>query len=358
MSTCFAEEIALPQGISAYRFGNDNVMMTVLPEKGNDIHEWVHRRTGIDVLWKSPWGLRRHRGNTTSSVSTMVAWMDAYQGGWQVLFPSGGGPSQYRGVELNFHGEASAVAWDVEEFGASTDGAGIRTSTRLARSPFRLTRTMTLSPGASHVVIEETITNDAGEEIDYVWGHHPAYGAPFIGPDTIIDTNAATVTVDERLTGTTSLLEAGATFPWPTATQHGQAVDLRTIPAEGAGVANMAYIHDFPGDVAWYGFTNVKRGFGAGLAWRTEDFPCAWFWQELNGSSGYPWYKGEYVLAIEPNTSFPGHGLAAVIEKGTARSLAPGESASMTMTAVMYESTTGVAGIGLDGQVEVRKERS
>ncbi|MBX3071978.1 MAG: DUF4432 family protein [Thermomicrobiales bacterium] len=358
MSACFAEEIALPQGISAYRFGNELVSMTILPEKGADIHEWVHRRTGTDVLWKSPWGLRRHRNNTTSSVSTMVAWMDAYQGGWQVLFPSGGGPSQYRGVELNFHGEASAVAWDLEEFGASTDGAGLRCSTRLARSPFHISRSIHLAPGASHIVIDETITNDGGEAVDYMWGHHPAYGAPFIGADTVIDTNAATVSVDEGLTGATSLLEAGATFPWPGATQHGNEVDLRTIPAEGAGMANMAYIHDFPGDVGWYGFTNRKLGFGAGLSWRTDDFPCAWFWQELNGTSGYPWWKGEYVLAIEPNTSFPGHGLAAVKTRGMSRSLEPGESATARMTAVMYESTTGVSSIDLDGNVTVRQERS
>ncbi len=355
MSRCFAETIALPQGVDAFRFGNEHVSMTVLPEKGADVYEWVHRRTGVDVLWKSPWGLRRHRGNTTSSVSTLVAWMDAYEGGWQVLFPSGGGPSQYRGVELNFHGEASAVAWDVEEFGASTDGAGLRCSTRLARSPFRLSRSMHLSPGAAHIVIEETITNDGGETVDYMWGHHPAYGAPFISADTIIDTNATTVTTDEALTGSSSLLEGGVSFAWPTAQQHGRQVDLRTIPAEGAGQANMAYLHNFADDVAWYGFTNLRLGFGAGLAWQRDDFPCAWFWQELNGTSGYPWYRGEYVLAIEPNTSFPGHGLSAVIDKGRSRSLAPGDSASMTMSAVMYEATSGISAIGIDGQVTRRE---
>ena len=86
----------------------------------------------------------------------------------------------------------------------------------------------------------------------------------------------------------------------------------------------MAYLHDFDGEVAWYGFTNVKRGFGAGLAWNVADFPCAWFWQELNGTSGYPWYKGCYVMAIEPNTSYPGLGLSKMIEtSGMQRELAP-----------------------------------
>ena len=59
-----------------------------------------------------------------------------------------------------------------------------------------------------------------------MWGHHPAYGAPFIGPDTVIDTNARQVTADSALTASTSQLEPGASFPWPSATQHGEAVDL------------------------------------------------------------------------------------------------------------------------------------
>ena len=64
MTNCFANKIALPQGIDAYEIGNDRVLMTVLPEKGADIAHWVHRPSGIDVMWQSPWGLRRHRGNT------------------------------------------------------------------------------------------------------------------------------------------------------------------------------------------------------------------------------------------------------------------------------------------------------
>ncbi|MGE3799009.1 MAG: aldose 1-epimerase [Thermomicrobiales bacterium] len=359
MSDCFANKSLLAQGIDAFEFGNDRVQMTVLPEKGADIAHWVHRPSGIDVMWRSPWGLRRHRGNTTSSTTTAVAWMDAYEGGWQVLFPSGGGPSEYRGVELSFHGEASSVAWDVEEFGASSDGAGLRCSTRLARSPFRLVREMTVRPGTSHVEITETVTNDGGESIEYMWGHHPAYGAPFISSDTVIDTNARMVTVDSALTSDTSQLEAGSRFAWPAAEQKGQPVDLSQIPGEGAGIANMAYLHDFEGDVAWYGITNRRLGFGAGLAWSANDSPCAWFWQELHASSGYPWYKGCYVMAIEPNTSFPGLGLAKMIETtGMQRSLAAGESASMTMVAALYDSDAGISGIDLNGTVSLRESRS
>ena len=65
-----------------------------------------------------------------------------------MLFPSGGGPSQYKGVELNFHGEASVTAWDVIEFEADSSSAWLVLSNRLARSPFRIDRTIRLEAGS------------------------------------------------------------------------------------------------------------------------------------------------------------------------------------------------------------------
>ena len=60
-------------------------------------------------------------------------------------------------------------------------------------------------------------------------------------------------------------------------------------------------------------------------------------------------------MAIEPNTSFPGHGLTTMTEKtGMQRTLKPGESASIQLRAVLFESATGVAAIDMDGNVTQR----
>ena len=194
--------------------------------------------------------------------------------------------------------------------------------------------------------------------MDYMWGHHPAYGAPFIGDQTVIDTNATSVTADDELDSPGKSLDPGGTWSWSNGSREGASVDLRRIPGPGAGRATLAYLHDFADETAWYGLTNMERGIGAGLAWRRDEFPCAWFWQELNASPGYPWYKGVYVMAIEPNTSFPGQGLTRMMEKtGMHRSLDPGESATIEIVAAMYESTTGIDGIALDGSVSKREER-
>jgi hypothetical protein len=54
--------------------------------------------------------------------------------------------------------------------------------------------------------------------------------------------------------------------------------------------------------------TSRKYDFSVALVW-PQIFPYLWFWQELRGSFGYPWYGNSYVMAIEPFSSIPGNGL-------------------------------------------------
>ncbi|MGH2617882.1 MAG: hypothetical protein ACRDJC_21855, partial [Thermomicrobiales bacterium] len=150
----------------------------------------------------------------------------------------------------------------------------------------------------------------------------------------------------------------GATFTWP----HGARDDIATDLSRVAGPDDpphetMAYLTDFVGEHGWYGITNTERGLGVGLVWPKATFPYAWFWQEMHASAGFPWYGEVYVMAIEPFSSMPGHGLSAVIEKtGTQMSLPAGASIEVEFAAVLYQSKTGIAGIDRDGTVTARSE--
>src|SRR4051794_11008591 len=141
MGTCEVRETTLERGIPAVVLENDLIATAVLPTKGADVYTFISKPDDVDVLWKSPWGLRPP-GAVSSAVDSNVAWMEAYEGGWQEIFPNGGTANTYRGVELNFHGEASLAVWDYEvrETGGAT--AEVLFSTRLRRSPFRIERTM------------------------------------------------------------------------------------------------------------------------------------------------------------------------------------------------------------------------
>lgn len=353
---CRVEEVALGRGVTGLVLENDAIAATVLPGKGGDITSLVAKPEGIDVLWRSPWGLLPQNAGVATATDSQVAWMDAYQGGWQEIFPSGGGPCRHKGVELNFHGEASTSAWDVEIVQGEGDAAEVRLSVRLRRSPFRIERTMRVEAGRAALLIRERITNEGGEPMEFMWGHHPAYGAPFLSGACRIETNAHSIRADDGLDGPHNPLTPDAQYAWPNAERNGQAVDLSRVPAEGGEPRHaLAYLGDFAGDHGWYAITNPDLGLAVGLAWPTSVFPFAWFWQEMGATSGYPWYRGVYVMAIEPFTSWPGQGLTAVMEKsGTHRALGPGETIEADLAAVLHRGTSGVADIALDGTVTER----
>jgi hypothetical protein len=299
--------------------------------------------------------LRRPGGGVFTSTNTASAWIEAYEGGWQEIFPSGGGPCTYKGVELNFHGEASTSAWDFDS-SATSDAAELRLSLRLARSPFLIERTMRVEAGRPVLELRERVTNDGGEPMDYMWGHHPAYGAPFLSSACRIDTNGRTVVADDAYDVAHMPFEMGRTYQWPNGGRGEEVIDLARVPGPDEPRATLGYFTEYDGDHAWYGITNTELGFGVGLVWPTAAFPCAWFWQEMHASPGFPWYKGVYVMAIEPGTSYPGQGLVNVMEKTkTHRTLAPCESAEAELRAVFYESTVGLAGIDAEGAVKVKE---
>lgn len=356
MVECTVQETTLDRGVPALVLENDLIGVTILPSKGADIYELISKADGIDVLWKSPWGLRPP-GVTHSAVDSAAAWLEAYEGGWQVLFPNGGNANVYRGVELNFHGEASLAAWDYEIIETDGEAAEVRLSTRLRRSPFHIERTMRVEAGKPVLLIRERVTNQGREELEAMWGHHPAFGAPFLSGACRIDTNARTVHADDVITSGLNPLDPGGVSTWPHGERDGVATDLSVVAGpDDPPHETMAYLTDFEGDHAWYGITNTALGLGVGLVWPKVVFPYAWFWQEMHAGAGFPWYGEVYVMAIEPNSSMPGHGLSAVIEKtGTHLSIPAGASREVAFAAVLYHAKKGIAGIEADGSVRVRE---
>jgi galactose mutarotase-like enzyme len=325
----------------------------ILPDKGADVYQLIYKPQGIDVLWKTPWGLKRPGPGVPSVHESSAAWMECYPGGWQEIFPNGGSPCVYKGAELNFHGEASMTTWDFE-LAPSADAAELKLVTRLARSPFRIERTMRVEPDRAVLNVRERITNEADEPMEYMWGHHPAFGEPFLSGDCRIDVGARTLLADDGYDPPFNPLTPNQKYQWPRAQRDGKTTDLSRVPPRSQPQALYGYFQDF--DAGWYAITNTKLGFGVGMTWPLEVFPYAWFWQELSASGGYPWYRAAHTMAIEPFSSHPGQGLLKVIEKtGTQRVLESGKTISAELNLIFYESTRGVERINPDGSVVQRE---
>ncbi len=350
---CLASGLTLAGSLAAVRIENETLSATVLVGKGADIYELTYKPRGIDVLWKTPWGLKDPARSAPTSHDSLTAWLSYYPGGWQGIFPNGGTACQYQGVELGYHGEASLLPWDYDIVETGGAAAEVRCSVRLFHSPFRLERTLRVEAGRPVLTVRERITNEGGMPLDFMWGHHPAYGAPFLSGACHIDVGATTLCADDLIAGPSSPLEPGGCFAWPRGERNGRETDLSHVPEDGDVRSAMAYLRDF--EAGWYGITNREAGFGVGLVWPKEVFPYAWFWQEMHASAGFPWYGGVYVMAIEPFTSYPGQGLLNVMAKtGTQRTLAAGESARVEFRAVFYEAQDGIERIEPDGRVIIR----
>ena len=118
---------------------NNDLRVTILPAKGADIYALADRRTGVDVLFKSPWGTRSP-GPWLRAASSMERWVEAYPGGWQVLLPNGGDECVEQGVTWGYHGEAALVPWEV----TGTGDTWATLQTRLFTVPLRIEREFSL----------------------------------------------------------------------------------------------------------------------------------------------------------------------------------------------------------------------
>jgi hypothetical protein len=300
---------------AALELGNGELAVALLPEKGCDIVEIVDLRTGVDVMLRTPWGFGRP---PVAASTSLERWLEAYSGGWQVLLPNGGDAVTEHGAEWGFHGEAGIVPWRIEEQGR--DAA--RLATWLTSAPLELDRGLRLLDRSLEVV--ERVRNAGDEPIEVMWGHHPAYGAPLIEPGALISAGARTFIADSRAPG--AGLEPGARTVWPhAALAGGGTIDLSVIPPAAGNRAVLGYLTDF--EHGTYTIANARLGLSATLEWPLELFPSAWFWQELNASPGYPWFKRPYTTALEPNTTIPGQGIArARAQDGVPLTLAAGET--------------------------------
>ena len=164
--------------------------------------------------------------------------------------------------------------------------------------------------------VEEQVTNLGGDAIEVMWGHHPTFGAPFLGPGCTIETSARTFTADDRAPGNglapgrrQHLAERGA---------RTTAVGSTCPPSPGPTSAEPSSATSSDFEDGSYRIVNPRLGLAVEIRWPLDLFPTAWFWQELHASPGYPWYRRAYTTALEPSTTVPAQGIVTARAKGGA----------------------------------------
>jgi hypothetical protein len=299
--------------MSAVTIASDDLEVTVWPQVGGTIAAIRHRRLGLSILGDVPWDA------TNAPIGSLAArdephWLSRYGGGWPLLFPNGGDSCTVDGVFHGFHGEASIAPWH-----ASVFPDRMLLTRRFFVVPVEMQRELRVENDV--LIVRERLRMHGSLPIDVMWGHHPTFGSDLLAGEVEITTGARQVSADETYDPPANPLQPGAAGRWPHVPGKAAPVDLSR---PGAPLAAMAYLHDF--DEPWAAIRRLDDAVAVALSWSAERFPCAWLWYELAGTAEAPWHGRGRLIAIEPNTTWPGLGLADAKRRGSAlQRLGPGE---------------------------------
>lgn len=321
------------------RLTNDFLEVDLLPHKGADIFRFVDRRTGLDVLFKTPWGLR-DPVTLPPRPSTKEAWLERYGGGWQVLLPHGGDERVVDGVTRGYHGEAAILPWDVVNRSATSADLMLWTFT----VPLQVHRHVEL--WGPVLRLHEAVTNFSSVPQTISWIHHPAFGPPFVDATCRLDTGAQTLIADAAAPGT--VLAPDSIHQWPNAqTTDGAPLDLRRLPMADQPREIFGALTDFANP--FFALTNRAIGFGIAMRWDPMVFPHAWFWQEVHSTPTFPWYRRAYAIAVEPSNVLPGEGEVDGRQRGAGLTINPGETVAIDLEMCRYDAPSAdVAVVGVD----------
>lgn len=280
------------------------------PGQGADVLSLVDRRSGTDVLFRTPWrdradGIRA--GRPAANYDPVAGWFERYRGGWQTLCPNAGYPRTIHGAPVGFHGEAASVAWNASQVG--DDRAQL--NVELFSVPVRIERTIELD--GNTLRIRDLLTNLSDTELEFDYSQHPALGGDFLAGRCRIETGASRFVADPDAP---ALMAPGSVHEWPHAvTSDGTPVDLREVPQPESRRTLFGWLEDF--DDAGASVTNLDLGLTVRLDRDRYQLPYAWFWQELNASEDFPWYRRARALAIEPaSTQTSGPARRSVLRLG------------------------------------------
>jgi len=339
------------KGLKTIVMENEFLRITILADKGSDIYEFLYKPLDIDFMWRTPMGLRNPYRERATRETASGSFVDYYEGGWQEILPSGGAPCNYGGIEYGQHGEISNVPWKSIIIIDVPDEVSCLLKVRALRTPLSLEKTLTLKSGKPMLYIHEKLTNESPERIDLMWGHHLAFGEPFLDENCRIDSPAQKIYIHPESYSKNHRFKANASFNWPFAeTIDGRKVDFHEIPPRTQKSEDMTYLLDLK--EPWFALTHMQKRVGFALRWDKSLFKYLWYWQVFGGGEGYPWYSRTYNIGLEPWTSYTTSGLAEAVKKGTHLTLNPQEEIETDIMAIIYAGLKKVKSISRSGNVK------
>jgi galactose mutarotase-like enzyme len=303
---------------------NDFVRIGILVGRGGDIFEFRFKPLDLNFMLR----LNKEIHNPAETISQMRdttnQMEDYYYGGWQEVLPNSAA-GVYRGASLGQHGEVWMIPWKHSIIMQDPDKVAVKLWVRPLRIPLLIEKTLTLTFDAPTLKIEERLVNESMTHLDLMWGHHIAFGLPFLSQGGIIKTNATQVIAEQDMPEH-RLLNPGVTYDWPNMENiAGVKIDASKIPArEEPPYCDLAYLSGFAKE-AYYQILNPDESLGFSVKWNADIFKYLWYWQERYATQDAPWWGSAYAIALEPWTSKHPNNPERAIAAGEYLLLEPGQ---------------------------------
>ena len=302
---CRIKDNILYKGMRTVFLENDVLRAGILVDKGTDIFEFLYKPMDMDFIWLYPWGFVDPKDYQITKNQTGGRFMDFYEGGWQEIFPNGGSPCGVSGAEFGQHDEVALLPWEYEIIEDKKERIEIKFFVKTRLTPFLLEKSIKIEAGIPEIKISERVINKSPVDIKVIWGHHLAYGKPFLEEGCRVNISAKKCLTYNMPGVLDSNIPLNKEFVWPILpTIDGKTIDLSIIQPESTNSSKFLYINEI--EAGEYEILNEKRNLGIKVEWDKKIMPYLWFWQEFNKSTGYPWYKMARVFGLEPfstNTS-------------------------------------------------------
>lgn len=294
---------------------NDHLYVDIAPTIGADIRRISRVGKNENLLLETRWGGSEANRCSCSDVSE-EHFLTHYAGGWQLMIPNAGFPSLGPNGNVGYHGEAWSRAWEV----LNQEPSSVSLRTMLTTSPIVIQRTVSLRKKTLEVTDE--VSNSSGENIEFIWGNHPAFSTLLIDETTEVFINAQALEIAE------------STLP----------IVVGELPAFLQKRGDEVYLNNLLTEpYSFLGFaTKFKKGRASilshknllrlDLSWDCAIFPHAWLWIENTRIAEKPWNSSVRTLAIEPCSTKTNMGLAESLKSpGNVVSLKARESKSSSL---------------------------
>jgi len=290
------------KGMKTIWLENDFLKIGILADRGSDIFEFRYKPLDLDFMLRLSKGIRNPQRDFSQMRNTPNQFEDYYYGGWQEILPNS--PTfVYRGASLGQHGEVSLIPWKYSIINNSPEKISVKMWTRPLRMPIKIEKTLTLVTDQATLFIEERLVNESKTKLDLMWGHHIAFGLPFLIEGAEIETNGQKL-ISEPAMPAHRRFKPGIESDWPECLNiNGEKDNASLVPPENnSPYSELSYIHGF-GSQGTYSIINPKHKVGFGLTWDADIFKYLWYWQERYATQDAPWWGNAYAVALEPWTA-------------------------------------------------------